>query len=142
MSNLPLKLEGILEEDTYKRQNKTEVHEALIRLDVVVSDTFREFYNKYMGPFWEEVVPFELLDIVEEKNNIESYTFISRREHGWPKQYLVLSEMSTNAVLVLDTVTDKVYKVNFEVGDDLLIQGQLKESWLTFQDFLKDYFNC
>ncbi|OAB35031.1 SMI1/KNR4 family protein [Paenibacillus glacialis] len=142
MSNLPVGIEQILGVGTYKRQNRAEVHEALIRLGVAVSDTFREFYNKYSGPFWEEDVPFELLDIVEEKNNIESYTLISRKEHGWPKQFLVLSEMSTNAVLVLDTITDKVYKVNFEGGDELLIQGELKETWVTFQDFLKEYFNC
>lgn len=55
---------------------------------------------------------------------------------------LVLSEMSANAVLVLDTVTDKVYIVNFEGGDELLFKGELKETWSSFFDFLKAYFNC
>lgn len=50
--------------------------------------------------------------------------------------------MSANAVLVLDTVTDKVFIVNFEDGDKLLIKGELKESWSSFFDFLKVYFNC
>ncbi|OXM85375.1 SMI1/KNR4 family protein [Paenibacillus rigui] len=139
---LPDGLENILEEDMYKRQNRNVVHEALTRLGVNVSNAFRQFYNTYAGPFWEENVPFELLDIAEEKNNIESYTYIVREEHGWSKQFLVLSEMSANTVLVLDTLTDKVYKVNFEGGDELLLSGELQESWSSFYDFLKDYFNC
>ena len=28
-----------------------------------------------------------------------------------------------------DSVTDKVYSVNFEGGDELLLNGELKESW-------------
>lgn len=114
------------------------------RIDVVDEQvgTFQEFYTQYAGSFWEEHVPFELLDIADEENNIESYTLISKKEHGFQKQYLVLSEMSANAVLVLDTVTDKVYIVNFEGGDELLLKGELKETWSSFFDFLKAYFNC
>lgn len=142
MSILPEKLDQVLGEDIYKREDKSKVNEALNSLEVDVSVTFREFYYYYAGPFWEEFVPFELLDIVDEENNIESYTFISREEHGFPKKYLILSEMSANAVLVLDTVTDKVFTVNFEGGDELLLKGELKETWPTFYEFLKAYFNC
>lgn len=142
MTNLPHQLEEILAEETYKRQNKGEVQDVIKRLGVSVSGTFFEFYSNYIGPFWEETIPFELLDIVEDTNTIESYTMISRTEHGFPKQYLVLSEMSANAVLVLDTNTDRVYKVNFEGGDELLKKGELKETWSTFYDFLVEYFHC
>ena len=141
MSNLPDRLDEVLGEKIYKREDSNLVKEALIRLGVDASDTFQEFYNQYAGPFWEEHVPFELLDIVDEANNIELYTLISRKEHCFPKQYLVLSELSANAVLVLDTVTDKVYIVNFEGGDELLLKGKLKETWSTFFGFLKAYFN-
>ena len=34
--------------------------------------------------------------------------------------------MTANAALVLDSVTDKVYSVNFEGGDELLLNGELK----------------
>ena len=37
------------------------------RLGVKVSETFCEFYYRYTGPFWEESVPFELLDVVEDE---------------------------------------------------------------------------
>lgn len=139
---LPDGLEHILEEDMYKRVNRNTVHEVLARLGVNVSITFHQFYNRYAGPFWNENVAFELLDISEEKNTIESYTRIVRKEHGWSKQFLVLSEMSANMVLVLDTLTDKVYKVDFEGGDELLFSGELQETWSSFYDFLKEYFNC
>ncbi|WP_077357055.1 SMI1/KNR4 family protein [Virgibacillus halodenitrificans] len=142
MSILPERLDEVLGEEIYKREDSNLVQEALTRLGVNASDTFQEFYIQYEGPFWEEHVPFELLDITEEENNIESSTLTSRKVHGFPKQYLVLSEMSANAILVLDTVTDKVYIVNFEGGDELLLKGDLKETWSSFSDFLKAYFNC
>lgn len=144
MTSLPSELKQILGEDIYHRQSKIEVQQALIRLDLelLVSDAFGDFYSNYCGSFWEENVPFELLDIVEGNNTIESYTLICRKEHGWPHQFLVLSEMSGNAVLVLDTVTDKVYKVDFEGGEEKLVTGELKESWISFKAFLEDYFNC
>ena len=43
------------------------------RIDVVDEQvgTFQEFYTQYAGSFWEEHVPFELLDIADEENNIE-----------------------------------------------------------------------
>nr|WP_231503976.1 SMI1/KNR4 family protein [Bacillus sp. UNC437CL72CviS29] len=139
---LPNKLNQVLEEDIYKRKDKKKVKEALISLGVEVSDVFSGFYDRYAGPFWEEHVPYELLDIVDEENNIQSNTMIARNEHGFPKKYLVLSEMSANAVLILDSVTDRVYSVHFEGGDELLLSGELKETWSTFYVFLKEYFNC
>ncbi|MDM5155474.1 SMI1/KNR4 family protein [Bacillus sp. DX1.1] len=142
MNILPNKLDQVLGEDIYKREDKEKAKEFLTSLGVEVSDTFSEFYHRYAGPFWEEYVPYELLDIVDEENNIESNTIIARNEHGFPKKYLVLSEMSANAVLVLDSVTDKVYSVNFEGGDELLLNGELKETWSSFYAFLKEYFNC
>lgn len=39
-----------------------------------------------------------------------------------------------------DTNTDKVYNVNFEGGNELLMKGELKEDWSSFDDFLIDYF--
>lgn len=76
-------------------------------MGVNVSDTFQEFYIQYAGPFWEENVPFELLDIADEENNIESYTLISRKEHGFPKQYLVLSEMCILQAKSLEECNEK-----------------------------------
>ncbi|PEC20102.1 immunity 22 family protein [Bacillus cereus] len=77
-----------------------------------------------------------------DEDNIEYYTIIARKEHGFPNKYLVLTEMTANAALVLDSVTDKVYSVNFEGGDELLLSGKLKESWPTFYSFLKEHFKC
>ncbi|WP_367033052.1 SMI1/KNR4 family protein [Priestia megaterium] len=142
MKMLPDKLNQALEGEIYIREGKAAVKDALARLEVKVSHTCGEFYNRYAGPFWEEYVPFELLDLVDEENNIEAYTLICRKEYGFPKQYLILSEISANAVLVLDTLTDNVYIVNFEGGDELLLKGELEATWPTFSAFLKSYFNC
>jgi hypothetical protein len=49
--------------------------------------------------------------------------------------------MTGNAILVLDTLTDHVYVVNFEGGDEKLHKGELKPSWLTFHEFLATYFD-
>ncbi|MDG5471396.1 SMI1/KNR4 family protein [Jeotgalibacillus sp. ET6] len=142
MSNLPEKLDEILGEKMYKREDRKLVQDAFTRLGVNPSSTFIDFYTQYEGPFWEENQPFELLDVIDEENNVETYTNISRQEHDFPNKYLVLSEMTANAVLVLDTDTDKVYKVNFEGGDEKLLKGELRESWSSFFEFLKAYFNC
>jgi len=142
MQALPNCLEEVSEEDIYKREDKDQVNEVINRLGVEVSNTFREFYHRFAGPFWDEHVPYELLDIIDEENNIEYYTIIARQELGFPNKYLVLTEMTANAALVLDSVTDKVYSVNFEGGDELLLNGELKESWPTFYVFLKEYFKC
>jgi len=142
MSKLPIGLEKVLKEDIYIRKNKEDVYKALKRLDVNAFETFVEFYCNYSGPFWVGNIPFELLDLLDEENrNIEHYTYICRKEHHFPNKFLVLSEMATGTVLVLDSETDKVYKVNFEGGDELLLKGELKETWENFDDFLKVYFN-
>ena len=49
--------------------------------------------------------------------------------------------MNTSEVIVLDSETDKVYRVNFEGGDELLKSGNLSEEWSSFIAFLKEYFN-
>jgi hypothetical protein len=130
-------LQDILEEEIYKRTDKEQVKNCLASLGVAPSETFIAFYNTYEGPFWEEHVPFELLDIT----GIESYTLITRTEYDFHNRYLVLCELSANATLVLDTITDHVYTVNFEGGDERLHKGELTPSWLTFYDFLKAYFD-
>lgn len=140
MDNLPKGLEVALEESTYNRENQSDVLSVLSRLEVAASNTFVEFYQRYSGSFWSEAVPYELLDICEGTNNIETYTEICRKEHGFLHKFLVLSELSTGAILVLDSITDKVYEVDFEGGQDLLMNGELEVSWPNFYELLKDYF--
>lgn len=142
MTHLPKRLSHILAGEIYQRSDIDLVKEALSMLNVNPSPAFKEFYGKYAGPFWEEHIPFELLDVAEEERNITSYTYIARKEHGFPDRYLVLSEISANAILVLDSVTDKVYCVNFEGEDKRLLQGELPEAWPSFYAFLMEYFDC
>ena len=130
-----------LSDDVYIRANKEDVLKAISELNVHPSEDFIQFYTLFAGPFWDENMGIELLDIIDDHNNICSSTYICRNEYGFDDKYLVLSEMNTSEVIVLDSETDKVYRVNFEGGDELLKSGNLSEEWSSFIAFLKEYFN-
>lgn len=142
MSILPKGLEKVLSDDIYLRNNKKAVVIAIEELGISPSKEFVEFYTTYSGPFWEETLGVELLDIIEENNNIVKYTNICREQYGFDNKYLILTEMSVNEVIALDSETDKLYRVNFEGGDELLKKGELSEAWSSFNNFLKEYFDC
>lgn len=138
--NIIEKLSGILDEGTYARKDKSMVAQAFQRLNVNVSESVIEFFNHFSGPFWEETLGMEFLDIVEDDVNIEVLTNECRKEHSFPNQFLVLTEMCGNEILVLNTLNDKVYRVDFEGGDEDLLNGKLDEEWSGFDEFLIDYF--
>ena len=99
MHALPNCLEEVLE-DIYKRADKDQVNEVINRLGVEVSNTFRVLLS-ICRTFLGRARSYELLDIIDEENNIEYYTIIARKEHGFPNKYLVLTEMTANAALVM-----------------------------------------
>lgn len=68
----------------------------------------------------------EFLDIVDDRVNTESITNECRREFSFPIHYLVLTEMAVNEVLVLNILNNKVYRVDFEGGDEKLLSGELE----------------
>lgn len=107
------KLKEILDSSTYARENPDEVIQTFQRLSVKVSKDVEEFFVNFAGPFWEETLGMEFLDIVEDEINIESVTMECRIEHSFPVHYLVLTEMVANEVIVLNTLDDKVYRVEF-----------------------------
>ena len=59
----------------------------------------------------------------------------------FPVHYLVLTEMVANEVIVLNTLDDKVYRVDFEGGDEKLLNGVLQAEWQSFEEFLIAYFD-
>ena len=134
------RLKEVLDDSIIARKDKDEVIQAFKRLDVNVSELVEEFFLNFTGPFWEGIIGMEFLDIVNDKVNIESITNICREVHSFPKQYLVLTEMVALEVIVLNTLNDKVYKVDFEGGDEALKNGQLEARWESFEQFLIEYF--
>lgn len=134
------RLTKILDKSLYSRNDKEEVIEAFKRLDVNVSEIVKEFYLNFEGPFWEETLGMELLDIINDEVNIESITNECREVHMFPKKYLVLTEMEANEVIVLNSLNDKVYRVDFEGGDEKLLNEDLEEDWESFEEFLVTYF--
>ena len=135
------KLKEVLDSSTYIRENPDKVIQAFQRLGVKVSKDVEEFFVNFAGPFWEETLGMEFLDIVDDEINIESMTMECRREHSFPVHYLVLTEMVANEVIVLDTLDDKVYRVDFEGGDEKLLSGALQAKWESFEDFVAAYFD-
>lgn len=126
--------------DLYVREDKEKVLQAFDRLDVKVSKLVETFFLSFAGPFWEETIGMLFLDIVDDNINIETETIVCRDIHGFPKQYLVLTEMIANEIIVLNSINDKVYRVNFEGDDEKLINGELEEDWDSFENFLITYF--
>lgn len=135
------RLKECLDENIYKRDNEDEVMQTFKRLGVNASDIVIQFYRNFAGPFWEESIGFELLDIIDDKPNIESVTLTCREEFTFPSKYLILTELTINEIIVLDSESDKLYKVDFEGADEALLAGTLKETWANFDEFLREYFN-
>lgn len=139
--NIMEQLKKVLNNSTYERVNTDKVKDSLQKLGVHPSPLFVEFFTNFEGPFWGETLGFELLDLVEEINNIEKSTLICREEFNFASKFLVLTELSANEVIVLNSETDKVYRVDFEGGDEELINGTLQETWAFFGDFLQEFFD-
>lgn len=113
---------------------------SLRSLGIGVPETFRNFYERYEGPFSSERTAFVLLDLCEQVPNVIQASEMCRKEHDWPSKLFVLSELLGNAVLVLDAQQDRVFNVDFEGGDEQLLNGQLAPSWQSFADFIAFYF--
>lgn len=140
MSELPNEVLRRLLDPAYKRGSAARVAEAIESLGVPVPEAFRSFYERYQGPFSSEGTGFGLLDLCEHVPNVVQATETCRREHGWPAQLVVLTELLGNSVLVLDANRDRVFNVDFEGGDQLLLSRQLPPSWSSFREFLGYYF--
>lgn len=138
--NITKKLRKILDSDLYFRKDKDPVIQAFRRLKVNVSGSVMEFFNNFSGPFWSETLGLEFLDIVEDDVNIEFMTNECRKCHFFPERFLVLTEMCANEILVLNTINDKVYRVDFEGGQEDLVNDKLDEEWSSFEAFAIEYF--
>lgn len=134
------KLKEVLDAGIYARKDKEPVIQAFRRLKVNVPESVVDFFNNFAGPFWEETLGMELLDIVDDDVNVEFMTNECRRVHSFPEWFLVLTEMCANEILVLNTLNGKVYRVDFEGGHEDLVNEKLDEEWSDFEAFLIDYF--
>ena len=141
MTKLPEIVHKKLISPVYRRQEKTNLAKALIKLDVNASDVFKEFYDTYVGPFCSSKTGLELVDVFDQSPNIISLTKICREEYGFPKKFLVLTDLLGGGALIYDSDTDHVYNIDFEGADQDLIEGTLKPDWESFYDFLNYYFS-
>lgn len=140
MANLPTSVETALADPAYARGNPSVVATALARLGCSASKTFRDFYERYAGPF-AGTGGYELLDVVDGPENVATETEAVRSQHDFPARYLVISSYVGNAILVYDCETDFVYDVDFEGSDQDLLAGTLEPRWKSFEAFLADFFS-
>ena len=137
---LPQEVLSALSDKRFERPEANRVDEALTRLDVSVSPTFREFYSRYEGTFGSNVTGFELLDLCASEPSVVTSTELCRAEHNIPHKALVLTDLLGGAVLMYEGDTDRVYNVDFEGGDQDFAAGRLEPMWKSFSEFLKWYF--
>ena len=138
--SIPKVVKMKLSNELWKRSRTSDIDEALVALRIDPSSEFAEFFKTYAGPFHSKTVGYELLDLVEQDESIVSNTKVIRAEFGFPHRFIVVSTYVGNAVLVYDTSSGKVFDVDFEGGEELLLAGKLLPRWDTWNDFLSDYF--
>ena len=117
------------------------VTQAFTELGVTVSPEVCEFYSRFEGPFSTRHTGFELLDACVGTGEcaITGATTICRRQFNLPDRFLVISNYLGGGVLMLDTLTDQVFNVDFEGGLEELIAGRLPAEG-SFASFVASYF--
>jgi hypothetical protein len=129
-----------LDDPLYARRDPAVVDWAFVRLGVVVSEAFADFWRRYAGSFSSAESGYELLDLCEGSPSVVSQTEDCREVHGFPHHILVLSDLLGLAALMYDVRTDQVFNVDFEGSDQLMIRGELEPGWDSFEEFLRYYF--
>jgi hypothetical protein len=133
----------------YRREDPSAVGRALARLAVNPPPDFVAFYERYAGIMGSDRTGLELLDLCDGEPDypydpsdpsIVACTELVRELYGLPHQYLVISTLVGNAVLVYDTATDLVYNMDFEGGDEGLREGLLPPRYPSFRALLDFFF--
>ncbi len=138
--SIPFTVRQALHDDIWQRADSSAADEILRNLRVPDSATFFEFFTTFAGPFGSKSFGHELLDLYEQKESIATNTEAVRSEFGFPNRYLVVSNLLGHSVLVYDIESEKVYDVDFEGGDQMLLKGSLNPSWNSWEEFLCEYF--
>lgn len=138
--SIPMAVESKLTDDLWKRGSESKIDSALESLGVDPSSDFAEFYRRFWGPFHSARVGHELLDVIEQDESVLSATQSVRDEFGFPNRFIAISTLTGNSLLVYDVDTGQVFDVDFEGGDELLLQGELDPRWRSWNEFVTDYF--
>lgn len=130
-----------LQNPIYRRKEKAKVYAAVQELGVTVPQSFMDFYLEFEGPFAAGSSGYQLQDIVEDSFSVLESTLIARKSFKLPARFIVLTELTGGAVLILDSQSGKVFDVDFEGGLELLLLDSLKPRWMCFEDFLAEFFS-
>jgi len=141
MADLPESVRIRLADECFRRRNPAEVENAFLRLLINPPELVLAFYLNFQGPFGSRRTGFELLDLFEQKENVQTVTLVCREEFNFPVEALALTDLNANAILVYNTRLDQVFNVDFEGGDIEFLAGKLKPQWNSFAEFLQYYFS-
>ena len=138
---IPDAVKSYLSDPLFLRVHNKGVDDALGYLEAHPDSDFARFYKCFSGPFASGKLGYELLDLLEQSTNIVSQTNSCRELFDFPKNFFVLTDLVGNSVLVYEAIDNKVYDVDFEGGDELLMSGNLKPVCESFSDFLSFFFS-
>jgi hypothetical protein len=106
------------------------------------SDPMILFFEQHEGPFCSSKTSHCLLDIQpgDPTGSVFESTKVVRLQFGWPPHLLVLTDLVANGAYVYERRGGRVYNVDFEGGERLLLSGRLEPEFASFQSFLQWYF--
>ncbi len=139
VSELPVGLRELLSAPHDFRAEPRVAEAAIGRLGVSHA-LLESFFKMYEGPFWSDHLGCELMDLCAGDETIESATKTCRASFQFGPEFIILTQLTAGQVLVLDADKDKVYEVDFEGAEKMLIAGRLEPTWRSLSAFLRDYF--
>jgi len=132
-------LETVLAGERFRHERPDEVRAALKRLIDGDASLLREYLARYRGPIGSTLTGFQLLDAIEEDPNVVSSTECLRNEFGLGRNWVVLSDVVGDAVLMYDVDSDCVFNVDFDGGVDILLEGKLQPIAESLEAFLRHF---
>ncbi|RYD65925.1 MAG: hypothetical protein EOP83_06290 [Verrucomicrobiaceae bacterium] len=138
---IPSRLYNYLAEWNCLREDTEESKKAITALPVPPKPDFVAFFERFHGPAGGDVLGYQILDIIDDDPSVITSTQQLRERFGLPFNYLVISDLLANALLIYDCSINAVYDVDFEGGFDKLLQNLLPPRWTSFADFLSEYFD-
>lgn len=141
MRELPERVRQRLADPVHRRADAGCVARVAQDLGVTPHETFVAFYSAFEGPFSSSSTGFEMFDLCDLSGGVKPATELCRRQYSFPDELLVLTDLLGGEVLVYDSASDAVMRVDFEGGVEELLSGSLEPDWKSFYEFLDQYFS-
>ena len=122
------------------RDGTAGVRLELEKLGISEESQIGQFYLKYRGPFFSPVRLPELLDVERPTPEVAEQTEYVRTELGVPEDFVCLTTTEGEGMYLYRISTGEVFDVGFKDVPRLGTDEGVLARWMTFQDFLVEYF--